>query len=436
MYEFRRLVKHKSVERVHDPVIVVRGLDANFGDIIRVEMGKEMRTGKVIAIEEDLYFVEIFEGTAGLNTSAIVSSTYEPITLPVSELMLGRVFNGIGEPKDDKSKLYSNKGWDVNGLILNPYFRDVPHEMIETGITSLDLLNTLVKGQKLATFASPGLDVLSLQMQILKQSITNSKGRFAVVFAGIGLSKDEEHFILSTIEEAQVADMSVLFLNSAKDPAMEALLTPRMALTAAEYLAHHIGLDVLVIMGDMLNYSNVLRNMASQKGELTVREGYPSYLFTDLASLYERCGTRRGKPGSITQLPFLTMPNDDITHPVPDTTGYISEGQIILTRTVAHAGVHPPIDILNSLSRMMHFAVSDKQAKLSNRVYHVYAEGKKFQDIAAMMGMDVLDEEAKLFVSLKEEIDELLLSQGANENRTLKQSMRIASQIVEKAPSI
>ncbi len=433
MFDWRKAIAYESLTSIKDPVVVAKGLNANYGDVVVVELQEGRRRGQVIGIHEDIYYIQVFEGTEGMSEEARIRNTFKPITIEVSELMLGRVLSGLGEPKDGKPPIKAGKEKDINGLILSPYYREVPHELIETGITSIDLLNTLVKGQKIAMFASPGLAVLELQMQILEQSILNSSKNFAVVFAGIGLSHDEEHYIFEQIENSGIGERSILFLNSDKDPSMEALLTPRIALTAAEYLAHERGYDVLVLMGDITNYANVLRNLASQKGELTVREGYPSYLFTDLASIYERCGTLQGRKGSITQMPFLTMPNDDITHPVPDTTGYISEGQYILTRDMLNKGVNPPMDILNSLSRMMHFAVTLEQDKVSKQVYHTYAEGKKFQDIANMIGMDVLDEQAKKFVRIKEEMDESLLSQGKDENRTLKQSIAIAKEILKKA---
>jgi V/A-type H+-transporting ATPase subunit B len=431
MFDWKKTLHHTSVKRIQDPILVVEGIGASYGDIVYLESPKGFRRkGRVIAIDGDLYFIEVFEGTSGMGQQVSVRGTFEPVRLPVSELMLGRVFDGKGESKDGKLSMFSSRRADVNGSILNPYYRKVPSKLVETGISSIDLLNSVVVGQKLALFSPVGAPLLELIMQIMHQSVVNAKKNFVVVLAGIGLSHEDEHYIISKLEEFKIANNSVLFLNSESDPPGEALLAPRNALTAAEYFSFEKGYDVFAIIGDMTNYANTLRNLSAAKEELTVRQGYPSYLFSDLASIYERCGLQEKVPGSITQLPFLTMPNDDITHPVPDTTGYISEGQLILNTEMHNRGIYPPMDILTSLSRMMHFAMDREQAEVSDLVYKSYSEGKKFEEISTMMGLDVLDEEAKKYVETKDLIDSGLIAQDESENRTLKKSIEIARGIL------
>ncbi len=433
MFNWKRVVRYTSVKEIKDPILIAEGIGASYGDIVYILTSKGIRRkGRVIAIDGDLYFIEVFEGTSGLGRKVGVRGTFETVKLPVSELMLGRIFDGKGESKDGKLEMFSNRRMDINGSVLNPYYREVPSKLIETGISSIDLLNSIVVGQKLALFSPVGAPLLEMIMQIMRQSIQNSKDHFVVVMAGIGLSHDEENYITTKLEEFRITNNSVLFLNSESDPPGEALLAPKNALTAAEYFAFEKGYNVFAIIGDMTNYADTLRNLSAAKEELTVRQGYPSYLFSDLASMYERCGLQKGVPGSITQLPFLTMPNDDITHPVPDTTGYISEGQLILNMDMHNRGVYPPMDILTSLSRMMHFAMSKEHKEVSNRIYNVYAEGQRYEEIATMMGLDVLNEEAKSFVEMKNRIDSELIAQEESENRTLKKSIEIARSIIDK----
>jgi V/A-type H+-transporting ATPase subunit B len=435
MFNWKKTIHHTSVKQVKDPILVATGLEASYGDIVYILTPEGIRRkGRVIAIDEGDYFIEVFEGTSGLGQKVSIRGTFETVKLPVSELMLGRIFDGKGQSKDDRLEIFSNRRQDINGSILNPYYRKVPSKLIETGISSIDLLNSVVVGQKLALFSPVGAPLLELIMQIMRQSIANTKKNFVVVMAGIGLSHEEEHYVISKLEEFKITNNSVLFLNSESDPPGEALLAPKNALTAAEYFAYQKGYDVFAIIGDMTNYANTLRNLSSAKEELTVRQGYPSYLFSDLAAIYERCGLQEKVPGSITQLPFLTMPNDDITHPVPDTTGYISEGQLILNMDMHNRGVYPPMDILTSLSRMMHFAIDKEQKAVSDRLYNFYAEGKKFEEIATMMGLDVLDDEAKSYVETKNRIDAELITQDESENRTLKRSIELARSLMGKKP--
>ena len=431
MFNWKKTISHASVKEIKDPILVAEGIGASYGDIVYVTMPKGIRRkGRVIAIDGDLYFIEVFEGTSGLGQEVGVRGTFEAVKLPVSELMLGRIFDGKGQSRDGKLDIFSNRRMNINGSILNPYYRKVPSKLIETGISSIDLLNSIVVGQKLALFSPVGAPLLEMIMQIMRQSIANTKKNFIVVMAGIGLSHEEEHYVISKLEEFKITNNSVLFINSESDPPGEALLAPKNALTAAEYFAYEKGYDVFALIGDMTNYSNTLRNLSAAKEELTVRQGYPSYLFSDLAAIYERCGLQKDVPGSITQLPFLTMPNDDITHPVPDTTGYISEGQLILNMDMHNRGVYPPMDALTSLSRMMHFAMSKEHKEVSDQVYRVYSEGKRYEEIATMMGSDVLNEEARAYVRMKNLIDSELIAQDESENRPLKKSIEIARRII------
>ncbi|RME79994.1 MAG: V-type ATP synthase subunit B [Methanobacteriota archaeon] len=422
----------KTIEEIKEPLLVCRSDDFKFDDVVEVVHRGEKRLGKVISIDGEVCTVELLEGTYGLGEDSAVRTFAKPFTFPMSNLLLGRVLSGLGKPLDKKPSIVLGKEMNVNGAPLNPTKRTVPNNIVKTGFASIDLLNPLAMGQKLAMFSSPGLPVVDFSLDLVRQSLENMKKDFVVVFVGIGLIKDEEAFIMNEIEKFKLKSRSVFFINTTEDPLTEAVVTPRIALTAAEYFAYERGKDVLVIMGDMLNYGNALREMASLRGDLLTRHGYPSYLFSDFASLYERCGMLSKRKGSITLLPYLTMPNDDITHPVPDTTGYISEGQLVMTREVLNKGVNPPLDILLSLSRMAQHALDKEALQLSHKIYNLYAQGKKYEEIASLMGADVLSQEEQKFVDAKVEIEKELLSQEKEENRRLSEIVKIATSIVKK----
>ena len=350
------LKEYKTVSEVVGPLMLVEGVEGvSFDELVDIEMQTgERRRGRVIEIEKDRAMVQLFEGSTGINLkSTSVRFLGRPLELGVSEDMIGRAFNGLGEPIDDGPAIIPEEKRDVNGTAINPVSRDYPSEFIQTGISTIDGLNTLVRGQKLPIFSGNGLPHNQVAAQIARQArvLSDDEG-FAVVFAAIGITFEEAQFFMNDFRKTGALDRSVLFMNLADDPAIERLSTPKMALTAAEYLAFEKDMQVLVIMTDMTNYAEALREVSAARKEVPGRRGYPGYLYTDLSTIYERAGKLRGKPGTITQIPILSMPEDDITHPIPDLTGYITEGQIILNRELYNQGVEPPVSILPSLSRL------------------------------------------------------------------------------------
>ncbi|MDU2584277.1 MAG: V-type ATP synthase subunit B, partial [Anaerococcus prevotii] len=350
------LKEYKTVSEVVGPLMLVQGVEGvSFDELVDIEMQTgERRRGRVIEIAEDRAMVQLFEGSTGINLkSTSVRFLGRPLELGVSEDMIGRAFNGLGEPIDDGPAIIPEEKRDVNGTAINPVSRDYPSEFIQTGISTIDGLNTLVRGQKLPIFSGNGLPHNQVAAQIARQArvLSDDEG-FAVVFAAIGITFEEAQFFMNDFRKTGALDRSVLFMNLADDPAIERLSTPKMALTAAEYLAFEKDMQVLVIMTDMTNYAEALREVSAARKEVPGRRGYPGYLYTDLSTIYERAGKLRGKPGTITQIPILSMPEDDITHPIPDLTGYITEGQIILNRELYNQGVEPPVSILPSLSRL------------------------------------------------------------------------------------
>ena len=350
------LKEYKTVTEVVGPLMVVEGVEGvKFDELVEIKLHTgEMRRGKVLEVNGSRAMVQIFEGSTGINLKETkVKFLGRPLELGVSEDMLGRVFDGMGRPNDDGPNIIPEKRVDINGEAINPMARDYPSEFIQTGISAIDGLNTLVRGQKLPVFSASGLPHAQLAAQIARQAkVLNSDSKFAVVFAAIGITFEEAQFFVDEFKATGAIDRSVLFMNLASDPAIERIATPRMALTAAEYLAYEKGMHVLVIMTDITNYAEALREISAARKEVPGRRGYPGYLYTDLSTLYERAGRLRGKEGSITQIPILTMPEEDKTHPIPDLTGYITEGQIILSRELYKKGVTPPIDVLPSLSRL------------------------------------------------------------------------------------
>ena len=378
------LKEYKTVTEVVGPLMLVEGVEGvNFDELVDIEMHTgERRRGRVIEIEEGRAMVQLFEGSTGINLEATsVRFLGRPLELGVSEDMVGRAFNGLGEPIDDGPAIIPEEKRDVNGTAINPVSRDYPSEFIQTGISTIDGLNTLVRGQKLPIFSGNGLPHNQVAAQIARQArvLSDDEG-FAVVFAAIGITFEEAQFFMNDFRKTGALDRSVLFMNLADDPAIERLSTPKMALTAAEYLAFEKDMQVLVIMTDMTNYAEALREVSAARKEVPGRRGYPGYLYTDLSTIYERAGKLRGKPGTITQIPILSMPEDDITHPIPDLTGYITEGQIILNRELYNQGVEPPVSILPSLSRLKDKGIGkgktrEDHADTMNQIYAAYASG-------------------------------------------------------------
>ena len=348
--------EYKTIGEVVGPLMAVdRVAGVKYEELIEVRLQNgEIRQGQVLEVQEDKALVQIFEGTAGINLrDSAVRFLGHPLELGVSEDMVGRVFDGLGRPRDGGADILPEKMMDINGEVINPISRDYPDEFIQTGISSIDHLNTLVRGQKLPVFSGSGLPHKELAAQIARQAtVLNQNDDFAVVFAGIGITFEEAEYFMENFRQTGAIDRSVVFMNLANDPAIERIATPKMALTAAEYLAYEKGMHVLVIMTDMTNYCEALREISAARREVPGRRGYPGYLYTNLATLYERAGRIRGIKGSVTQIPILTMPEDDKTHPIPDLTGYITEGQIILSRDLYKKGIEPPIDVLPSLSRL------------------------------------------------------------------------------------
>ena len=387
------LKEYKTVTEVVGPLMVVEGVEGvKFDELVEIKLHTgEMRRGKVLEVNGSRAMVQIFEGSTGINLKETkVKFLGRPLELGVSEDMLGRVFDGMGRPNDDGPNIIPEKRVDINGEAINPMARDYPSEFIQTGISAIDGLNTLVRGQKLPVFSASGLPHAQLAAQIARQAkVLNSDSKFAVVFAAIGITFEEAQFFVDEFKATGAIDRSVLFMNLASDPAIERIATPRMALTAAEYLAYEKGMHVLVIMTDITNYAEALREISAARKEVPGRRGYPGYLYTDLSTLYERAGRLRGKEGSITQIPILTMPEEDKTHPIPDLTGYITEGQIILSRELYKKGVTPPIDVLPSLSRLKDKGIGkgktrEDHADTMNQLFSAYSQGKQAKELSAI----------------------------------------------------
>ncbi|OJG44334.1 V-type sodium ATPase subunit B [Enterococcus hermanniensis] len=407
---------------------------------IRLSNG-ELRRGQVLEIHEDKALVQIFEGTSGINLKESTARFLgHPLELAVSEDMVGRVFDGLGRPKDGGPEILAEKKLDINGEVINPVSRDYPDEFIQTGISAIDHLNTLVRGQKLPVFSGFGLPHKELAAQIARQAtVLNQEDDFAVVFAGIGITFEEAEFFMEDFRQTGAIDRSVVFMNLANDPAIERIATPRMALTTAEYLAYEKGMHVLVIMTDMTNYCEALREISAARREVPGRRGYPGYLYTNLATLYERAGRIRGLKGSVTQIPILTMPEDDKTHPIPDLTGYITEGQIILSRELDKNGIQPPIDVLPSLSRLKDKGTGEGKtrkdhAPTMNQLFAAYAQGKQAKELAIVLGESALSDTDKIYAKFAERFEEEYVNQGFYENRSIDETLDLGWKLLMMLP--
>jgi len=407
--------------------------EAKFGHIVDVELGDgSIRHGQVLQVENDKVLIQVFEGTEGIDVkNSTVRFLGKPLALDVSPDILGRVFDGLGNPKDGGPAIIPDMQMDINGNPINPYGRDYPNEFIQTGISSIDGLNPLVRGQKLPIFSGAGLPHDEITAQLARQATVRGKGEaFAVVFAAMGITFEAAQFFINDLTETGAIERAVMFINLADDPAIERIATPRFALTAAEYLAFERDMHVLVIMNDMTNYCDALREIAAARKEVPGRRGYPGYLYTDLATLYERAGRIKGKKGSITMVPVLTMPEDDKTHPVPDLTGYITEGQIILSRSLHRKAVSPPVDALPSLSRLKDKGIGagktrEDHADLYNQLYAAYARGKEAQELATIMGEAALSDEDKKYMTFANRFEAEYISQGYYENRDVEETLNL-----------
>lgn len=435
--------EYRTINEVVGPLMIVEKVEGvKYEELIEVRMQNgERRRGQVLEINGDKAMVQIFEGTSGINLrDSKVRFLGHPLELGVSEDMVGRIFDGLGRPKDNGPEILPEKMVDINGEVINPVARDYPDEFIQTGISAIDHLNTLVRGQKLPVFSGSGLPHKELAAQIARQAnVLNSDEEFAVVFAAIGITFEEAEFFMEDFRQTGAIDRSVMFMNLANDPAIERIATPRMALTAAEYLAYEKGMHVLVIMTDMTNYCEALREISAARREVPGRRGYPGYLYTNLATLYERAGRIHGLKGSVTQIPILTMPEDDKTHPIPDLTGYITEGQIILSRELYKSGIQPPIDVLPSLSRLKDKGTGAGKTRIDhaptmNQLFAAYAQGKQAKELAVVLGESALSEVDKIYAKFADRFEKEYVNQGFYTNRSIDETLDLGWELLSMLP--
>ena len=437
------LKEYKTIREIVGPLMLVEGVEGvKYNEMVEIVAADgAIRRGKVLEINRDKALVQLFEPSQGIQMSSSKARFLgKSMELAVSEDMLGRVFDGIGNPRDGGAPVIPEDRLDVNGQPINPAARDYPDEFIQTGVSAIDGLNTLVRGQKLPVFSVSGLPHAELAAQIARQAkVLNSDSKFAVVFAAVGITFEEADFFISDFRKTGAIERAVLFINLANDPAVERIATPRMALTAAEYLAFEKGMHVLVITTDITNYAEALREVSAARKEVPGRRGYPGYLYTDLATLYERAGRINGKEGSITQIPILTMPEDDKPPPIPDLTGYITEGQIILSRELYKKGVTPPIDVLPSLSRLKDKGIGvgktrEDHADTMNQLFSAYARGKEAKELSTILGEAALTEIDKKYAHFADEFENKYVSQGFNTNRSINETLDIGWELLRLLP--
>ena len=435
--------EYKTIQEVAGPLMLVRGVEGvTYDELGEIELASgEKRRCQVLEIDGGNALVQLFESSTGINLSnSKVRFLGRSMELGVSEDMLSRVFDGLGRPIDGGPEILPDKRMDINGLPMNPAARNYPQEFIQTGISAIDGLNTLVRGQKLPIFSASGLPHNNLAAQIARQArVRGTDDAFAVVFAAMGITFEESNFFINSFRETGALDRTVLFINLANDPAVERIATPRMALTAAEYLAFEKGMHVLVILTDITNYADALREVSAARKEVPGRRGYPGYMYTNLATLYERAGRQKGKNGSITMIPILSMPEDDKTHPIPDLTGYITEGQIILSRELYRKGIAPPIDVLPSLSRLKDKGIGKGKtradhANTMNQLFAAYARGKDAKELLVVLGEAALTEIDKLYAKFADEFEKEYVSQGYNANRDIEETLAIGWKLLSILP--
>ncbi|MFO7791617.1 MAG: V-type ATP synthase subunit B [Candidatus Saliniplasma sp.] len=441
--DISKRTEYRNVVEVSGPLMVVEGIsDVAYNEIakIRLPSGEE-RLGQVLEAQSNRAIIQVFAGTRGLDTDETsVQFTGEVMKFGVSRELLGRVFNGIGEPIDDSPDIIPEERRDINGDPINPSAREFPREFIQTGLSTIDGMFTLVRGQKLPMFSASGLPHNNVAAQIARQAkVLGEEEEFAVVFCAMGITSEEANFFINDFERTGALERAVLFLNLADDPAIERSIIPRLALTAAEYLAFDEGMQVLVILSDMTNYCEALREIAAAREEVPGRRGYPGYLYTDLASIYERAGRILNKEGSITMIPILTMPDDDITHPIPDLTGYITEGQIVFSRELHRKGIRPPITPDGSLSRLMQQGIGEERTRedhsdVSNQLYAAYAEGNELRDLVAVVGEEALSERDRTYLEFADEFEERFIGQGGDEDRTIDETLDLAWKLLTIIP--
>ena len=425
------------------PLMVVEGVEGvAYNEIVEIEAPTgEHRRGQVLEVKDDVAVVQVFEGTTDLNTlNTKVRFTGETAKIGVSKDMMGRIFDGTGKPIDGGPEIIPEKELDINGNPMNPASREFPAEFIQTGISTIDGMNTLVRGQKLPIFSGSGLPHNDLAAQIARQAkVVGSDDEFAVIFAAMGITHEEANFFMRDFERTGALEKVTVFMNLADDPAIERILTPKMALTTAEYMAFELGMHVLVILTDLSNYCEALREISAARDEVPGRRGYPGYMYTDLAGIYERAGRIAGKEGSITQMPILVMPQDDITHPIPDLTGYITEGQIVLSRDIHRKGIYPPVDVLPSLSRLMSGGIGDDKTRddhsgVSDQLYSAYAEGRNLRDLVAVVGEDALTERDQSFLAFAQAFEDEFITQAKDEDRSIVETLDLGWKLLTILP--
>ncbi|MFA6170458.1 MAG: V-type ATP synthase subunit B [Candidatus Margulisiibacteriota bacterium] len=432
-----------QVKEIAGPLVLVEGVQGvGYDELVEIKLADgELRSGKVLEVNGDRALIQVFEGTEGLEINRLeFRFRGRGLELPVSRDILGRIFSGLGRPLDGAPPVLPEKKLDVNGLPINPFARDYPDDFIQTGISTIDALNTLSRGQKLPIFSGSGLPHSRIAAQIARQaSVLNKNDQFAVVFGALGITYEESEFFISNFRRTGAIENSVMFINLASDPAIERIATPRLALTAAEYLAFDLEMHVLVIITDMTNYCESLREVSAARREIPGRRGYPGYLYTDLANLYERAGRIKERKGSITLLPILTMPDDDKTHPIPDLTGYITEGQIILGRDLERKGIYPPIDPLPSLSRLRDKAIGagktrEDHAGIANQLFAAYARGREVRELVVILGEAALSEIDTKYLLFADEFEKRFIRQAENENRTIIETLTLGWQLLKILP--
>ena len=435
--------EYKTIRQVANPLMVVEGVEGvTFDELVEIELPSgEKRRGKVLEVNGSKAVVQLFELAQGINlANSKVRFLGHPLQLAVSEDMLGRVFNGMGQPIDGGPDILAEAHLDINGLPMNPAARAYPAEFIQTGVSAIDGLNTLVRGQKLPIFSGSGLPHAQLAAQIARQAkVLGDNETFAVVFAAIGITFEESEFFIRDFRATGAIDRTVVFSNLANDPAVERIATPRMALTCAEYLAFEKGMQVLVILTDITNYAEALREVSAAKKEVPGRRGYPGYMYSDLATLYERAGRRQGKSGSITMIPILTMPEDDKTHPIPDLTGYITEGQIILSRELYRKGLVPPVDVLPSLSRLKDKGIGEGKTRedhagTMNQLFAAYSRGKDAKELMTILGEAALSEDDRQFAKFADAFEQTYVSQGNTTDRSIIETLEIGWDLLKMLP--
>ncbi len=435
-------IKKIGLSSISGSLVVVDDVEnPQYEELVFLECDNgDERTGRIVKIDGKRVVIQVFEGTRGISMSNVTTKkTGRPMEMPLSEEILGRIFDGLGRPIDSLGEIYPKVKRDINGSPINPVSRVYPRNYINTGISSIDALTTLIRGQKLPIFSGSGMKHNELAVQIVRQATISDDDDFAIVFAAMGVKNDVAEYFRKSFEDANVLDRVTMFLNLSNDPIIERIMTPRCALTAAEYLAYDLGKHILVILTDMTSYAEALREFSSSKGEIPGRKGYPGYLYSDFASLYERAGIIKTSSGSVTQIPILTMPGDDITHPIPDLTGYITEGQVVLDRGLDYRGVYPPVGILASLSRLMKDGIGagytrDDHSALSNQLFATYAKVQEAKSLAGVIGEDELSESDKRLIKFGKEFEARFINQGFNENRTIEQTLDLGWELLSLLP--